>query len=87
MFSLNKTNNFAHDVLQHYEDDADGLCTKLIKPLQKEGSYVFAVDRNAFAEQGWVIKLKDLKLGAKIGKGDFGGITLAFQLALWFYFD
>ena len=60
-------------VFQHYEKDADGLCTQLKQPLEKKGNFEFAVDKQAFVDQGWVIKFKDLKLGEAIGKGEFAG--------------
>lgn len=62
------------NLVEHYEEDADGLCTKLIKPLQKQGNFAFAVDKQSFIEQGWVIKIKDLQLGEKLGKGEFGDV-------------
>ena len=58
---------------QHYEKDADGLCTELRQPLKKKGNFEFAVDKQAFVDQGWVIKFKDIKLGEAIGKGEFAG--------------
>ena len=66
---------------QHYEKDADGLCTQLKKPVAKKGNLDYSVDRQAFIDQGWVIPSKDLKLGEAIGKGEFGGNLPS----LWFY--
>ena len=62
--------------LQHYEKDADGLCTRLKKPVAKKGQLDYSVDQQAFIDQGWVIRSKDLKLGETIGKGEFGGELL-----------
>ena len=66
---------------QHYEKDADGLCTQLKKPVAKKGNLDYSVDRQAFFDQGWVIPSKDLKLGEAIGKGEFGGNLPSF----WIY--
>lgn len=49
------------------------MCTELKQPLKKKGNFEFAVDKQAFVDQGWVIKFKDLKLGEAIGKGEFAG--------------
>ena len=57
--------------IQHYEKDADGLCARLTKPVEKRGNLEFSVDRNRFVQQGWVIKERDLRLGDFIGRGDF----------------
>ncbi|KAI0214329.1 Tyrosine-protein kinase CSK [Lamellibrachia satsuma] len=64
-------------LVEHYEKDADGLCTELKQPLKKKGNFEFAVDKQAFVDQGWVIKFKDLKLGEAIGKGEFAGVLKA----------
>ena len=59
--------------LQHYESDADGLCTRLIRPLNKsDGHFEVAVDKKLFQDQGWTIKEKDLIKGPTLGKGEFG---------------
>lgn len=41
--------------------------------MAKRGQLDYSVDQQAFVEQGWVIRQKDLKLGEIIGKGEFGG--------------
>jgi len=61
-------------LIEHYENDADGLCTRLTKPLQKDGYFDVSVDQEAFIESGWQIKLKDIKLSDQIGKGEFGEV-------------
>lgn len=58
---------------QHYENDADGLCTRLARPVPKRGHLDFSVDAQQFIDQGWRIKEKEIKLGEPIGKGEFGG--------------
>lgn len=47
--------------MQHYEQDADGLCTQLTKSLPKKGKQ-FCVDPNAFVAAGWVIQNHDLEV-------------------------
>ena len=60
-------------LFQHYESDADGLCTRLIRPLNKsDGHFEVAVDKKLFQDQGWTIKEKDLIKGPTLGKGEFG---------------
>lgn len=61
-------------LIEHYEQDADGLCTRLTKPLIKQGNFDVAVDQNAFIESGWQIKTKDLKICEQIGKGEFSEV-------------
>ncbi|KAK2524560.1 hypothetical protein Q9233_009489 [Columba guinea] len=58
---------------QHYTTDADGLCTRLIKPKVMEGT-VAAQDE--FSRSGWALNMKDLKLLQIIGKGEFGDVML-----------
>ncbi|TKC42802.1 hypothetical protein EI555_003872, partial [Monodon monoceros] len=57
----------------HYTSDADGLCTRLIKPKVMEGT-VAAQDE--FFRSGWALNMKDLKLLQTIGKGEFGDVML-----------
>ncbi|XP_062357153.1 tyrosine-protein kinase CSK isoform X1 [Cinclus cinclus] len=57
-------------LVEHYTTDADGLCTRLIKPKLMEGT-VAAQDE--FSRSGWALNMKDLKLLQIIGKGEFGG--------------
>ncbi|CAG2055479.1 unnamed protein product [Timema podura] len=62
--------------LQHYEQDADGLCTQLVKSLPKKGKQDFCVDTKAFEKAGWVIPENELELRESIGKGEFGDVML-----------
>lgn len=55
---------------QHYTKDADGLCTKLIKPKLEEGT-VAAQDE--FSRSGWALNRKEINIHQSIGKGEFGG--------------
>ncbi|KAM4676546.1 tyrosine-protein kinase CSK [Discoglossus pictus] len=60
-------------LVEHYTNDADGLCTNLMKPKLMEGT-VAAQDE--FSRSGWALKMKDLKLLQSIGKGEFGDVML-----------
>ncbi|XP_060030207.1 tyrosine-protein kinase CSK isoform X2 [Erinaceus europaeus] len=60
-------------LVEHYSSDADGLCTRLIKPKVMEGT-VAAQDE--FLRSGWALNMKDLKLLQTLGKGEFGDVML-----------
>ncbi|XP_069480605.1 tyrosine-protein kinase CSK isoform X2 [Ambystoma mexicanum] len=60
-------------LVEHYTSDADGLCTRLVKPKLMEGT-VAAQDE--FSRSGWALHRKDLKLLQIIGKGEFGDVML-----------
>ena len=62
--------------LQHYQRDADGLCSQLTMPLTNKVSVEICVDTKAFKDAGWVIRSHDLELGDVLGKGEFGGKLL-----------
>ncbi|XP_065836431.1 tyrosine-protein kinase CSK-like [Oscarella lobularis] len=61
-------------LIEHYQKDADGLCTRLRKPLDKQGGVAVVVDIKQFEKSGWAIKRQDLSIGASIGKGEFGDV-------------
>lgn len=63
-------------LVEHYEKDADGLCTQLKRSVPKKGNLDFSVDSKAFEMAGWVINKIELKLGEVIGKGEFGDVVL-----------
>lgn len=63
-------------LVEHYEKDADGLCTQLKRSVPKQGNPEFSVDSKAFEVAGWVIHKNDLKIGEAIGKGEFGDVVL-----------
>lgn len=74
-------------LVQHYQADADGLCTILMDPLGREAGPVvtpleeappapFIIDKSVFEQSGWVIKRDDITLQEKIGKGEFGDVRL-----------
>ncbi|CAH1407086.1 unnamed protein product [Nezara viridula] len=64
-------------LVEHYEEDADGLCTQLTKSLPKQGKQDFCVDTKKFVEAGWVIQEHELEYREPIGKGEFGDVMLA----------
>ena len=77
---------FFRFISDHYKEDADGLCTKLIQDLPKLSSQTTIVNHNnptttsldfeAFREVGWVINDQEVKIQEKIGKGEFGDVML-----------
>merc|ERR1719461_1125825 len=64
------------ELVKHYQEDADGLCTALGEPLSREGGVAYSVDKTAFEQAGWTIKREDITLQEKIGKGEFGDVRL-----------
>ena len=66
-------------LIEHYEQDADGLCTQLMKALEKSVTQGFScLNSNDFIAQGWEIQEKDLQLKEGIGKGEFGDVMLGY---------
>lgn len=63
-------------LVAHYEKDADGLCTQLIKCLPKKGKQEYCINSKDFIDKGWVIPESDLQLRESIGKGEFGDVML-----------
>lgn len=63
-------------LVEHYEKDADGLCTRLISCLPKEGYQEYCVDAKAFLEAGWAIPPRDIEITESLGKGEFGEVRL-----------
>lgn len=70
---------FFYSCIQHYQKDADGLCTRLKVSVPKKGEPEFAVDSQDFEKAGWAIKLEEIKLGEVLGKGEFGGMIFIFK--------
>ncbi|KAK7116138.1 tyrosine-protein kinase CSK-like isoform X2 [Littorina saxatilis] len=62
------------ELVQHYLEDADGLCTRLTRPVTKKGGTFGTVSLQEFKSGGWVINRQDLDIGEAIGKGDFGDV-------------
>ncbi|KAK3866099.1 hypothetical protein Pcinc_028356 [Petrolisthes cinctipes] len=64
-------------LVEHYEQDADGLCTQLKRSVPKQGRREDAQDAVlAFKAAGWAIDRQDLDLRDPIGKGEFGDVLL-----------
>ena len=63
-------------LVEHYKEDADGLCTKLVQEMPKLDLDNNSVEIENFREQGWVINPDDVKIQEKIGKGEFGDVML-----------
>ncbi|XP_066980904.1 tyrosine-protein kinase CSK-like isoform X4 [Macrobrachium rosenbergii] len=64
-------------LVEHYEQDADGLCTQLKRSVPKQGKRQYSVDPvKAFKAAGWSINRHDLRLLDSIGKGEFGDVLL-----------
>ncbi len=65
------------ELVEHYKEDADGLCTQLTKA--KTNSKVYRdVSIKAFRDAGWVINEDQVQILEKIGKGEFGDVMLGF---------
>lgn len=66
-------------LIAHYELDADGLCTQLMRPLEKSPAQnIPCLNSKDFIAQGWEIQEKDLQLKESIGKGEFGDVMLGY---------
>lgn len=68
------------EFFQHYEKDADGLCTQLERSVAKQGKAEFFVDRKDFEEAGWIIQEKDLQVSEETN----GLFTLLISYCLFF---
>ena len=62
--------------MDHYKEDADGLCTKLVQEMPKLNLDNNSVEIETFREHGWVINEAEVKIQEKIGKGEFGDVML-----------
>lgn len=56
-------------LVEHYEMDADGLCTRLTHALPKKGVSCSngTADKRAFEMTGWLIKSQDICIIESIG--------------------
>ncbi|XP_018576059.1 tyrosine-protein kinase CSK [Anoplophora glabripennis] len=66
------------ELIEHYKNDADGLCTKLVKPLPKENEIYSNVTKSVSKESDdlCVIPEQDLVICEPIGKGEFCEVML-----------
>ncbi|CAG9816838.1 unnamed protein product [Phaedon cochleariae] len=67
------------DLIEHYKNDADGLCTKLEKPLPKENDSLFSNVSKPTVKEGdelFVIPEQELMIRESIGKGEFCEVML-----------
>ena len=62
--------------MQHYQEDADGLCCRLKHSVEKEGLIEFDVSADEFRESGWHIARSQLNKKSLIGKGEYGGTCI-----------
>ncbi|XP_048583816.1 tyrosine-protein kinase CSK isoform X2 [Nematostella vectensis] len=63
-------------LVEHYQNDSDGLCTRLRQPVKKSGRYNYSVDSESFVKEGWSIQKSELIIKETIGKGEFGDVLL-----------
>lgn len=59
------------ELISHYEKDSDGLSTRLVRPLIKQGGREF-VDKKVFSK--WEINPRSITMGALLGSGMFGDV-------------
>uniref|UniRef100_A0A8D2PHL7 Tyrosine-protein kinase n=1 Tax=Zosterops lateralis melanops TaxID=1220523 RepID=A0A8D2PHL7_ZOSLA len=59
------------DMIEHYMKEQGAICTKLVKPKPKSG---MKSAEEELAKAGWLLNLKYLTLGDRIGQGEFGDV-------------
>ncbi|CAH1103384.1 unnamed protein product [Psylliodes chrysocephalus] len=69
------------DLIEHYKNDADGLCTKLVKTLPKENEALYSNTNKTttVVKEGddlFVIPEQELTICESIGKGEFCEVML-----------
>ncbi|KAK2826288.1 hypothetical protein Q5P01_020502 [Channa striata] len=62
--------NSLKELVQHHSRDADGLCTKLIKPCQSR------IPQKPWWQDEWEIPRESLKLERRLGAGQFGEVWM-----------
>ncbi|XP_023675458.1 tyrosine-protein kinase CSK [Paramormyrops kingsleyae] len=60
-------------LVEHYTQDADGLCTRLVNPKVMEGT---VAAKDEFFRSGWALSRQDLKLLKCIGKGESADVMV-----------
>ncbi|XP_003386644.1 PREDICTED: tyrosine-protein kinase CSK-like [Amphimedon queenslandica] len=63
-------------LVEHYQKDADGLCSRLKCSVEKKGNIDIVVSLEDFKKQGWAITREELHSKSIIGKGEFGEVWL-----------
>uniref|UniRef100_A0AAY4ACC7 Tyrosine-protein kinase n=1 Tax=Denticeps clupeoides TaxID=299321 RepID=A0AAY4ACC7_9TELE len=58
------------ELVKHYSRDADGLCTRLVKPCQT------AMPQKPWWQDEWEIPRESLKLERRLGAGQFGEVWM-----------
>ncbi|CAG9855443.1 unnamed protein product [Phyllotreta striolata] len=68
------------ELIEHYKNDADGLCTKLVKTLSKENEALYTnTNKTCNVKEGddlFVIPEQELHISESIGKGEFCEVML-----------
>uniref|UniRef100_A0A7N6BZU7 Tyrosine-protein kinase n=1 Tax=Anabas testudineus TaxID=64144 RepID=A0A7N6BZU7_ANATE len=62
--------NSLKELVEHHSRDADGLCTKLIKPCQSK------IPQKPWWQDEWEIPRESLKLERRLGAGQFGEVWM-----------
>lgn len=63
-------------LVEHYQHDADGLCSRLKYSVDKTKDIEYVVNIQDFKDRGWAIPRKHLTKKSQIGKGEFGEVWL-----------
>ncbi|XP_050519182.1 tyrosine-protein kinase CSK-like [Diabrotica virgifera virgifera] len=67
------------ELIEHYKNDADGLCTKLVKTLPKGNEALYSNTKTSVIKEGddlFVIPEQELTIRESIGKGEFCEVML-----------
>ncbi|XP_063309378.1 megakaryocyte-associated tyrosine-protein kinase isoform X1 [Pelobates fuscus] len=71
--SIDYSHNFSNliDLIEFYSTYQGVLCTRLLKPKPKEG---IKSAEDELSRAGWLLSFQSLKIGKKIGQGEFGDV-------------